>query len=84
MTCSKYDNYLKFNNSQCNWEIYMMTQQVQKYNICLDNKYNIHVISKYNEESGYDLNLDLLTISYYIACSCPRRTGIVRKSFDDM
>jgi hypothetical protein len=76
MTCSKYDNYFKFNSSQCNWGIYMMTQQVRKYYVHLDNKYNIHVISKYNKESGYNLNLDLLTILYYIMCSCPRRTGL--------
>ena len=45
--------------SQHDWEIYMT--------ISWDNEQDTgsHISSKKYEESGYDLNLDLLTISYY-------------------
>ena len=50
----------------------------------LENNGDYHVISENYEESGYNLNLDLLIVSYYITCSCLRRIGLVRKSFEDL
>ena len=35
--------------------------------------------SKNYEESGYDLDLDLVIISYQLCVSCPGRNGIVGK-----
>ena len=35
--------------------------------------------SENHEESGYGLDLDLLTISYLLSVSYPRRSGQVRK-----
>ena len=36
--------------------------------------------SKKNDESGYDLDLDLLTISYYSHVSYPKRSGLLGKN----
>ena len=33
-------------------------------NLHFDNEYDIHMSSKNYEDSGYDLNLDFLTMSY--------------------
>jgi hypothetical protein len=35
--------------------------------------------SKHYEESGYGLDLNLLTISYYLRVSCFKRSGILEK-----
>ena len=42
------------------------------------NKYVIYMSSKHYEESGYGLNLDLLTILYWLLDSYLRRSALVK------
>ena len=48
-------------------------------NIHFDNEYNSLMSSKFFEESGCGLNLDLLIIMYISRVSNPWRSGVVRK-----
>ena len=45
-----------------------------------DNEWDIHMNSKHYEESGYNLNLDLLTILYESRASNSKRSGIVKRT----
>ena len=44
-----------------------------------DNKQDVHMDLKNDEESGYNLDLDLLTILYWLSDSYPKRNGVVEK-----
>ena len=60
--CSKYEYHSKV-NSQNNWEdLYAHLMNTKNFTL-ITNK-DIQVSSKKYEESGYSLDLDLLTISY--------------------
>ena len=61
--CVEYDNHSKL-NSQHNWRGKSKWTFNEHKNLHLDNKYDVHMSSKNYEESGYGLDLDLLTILY--------------------
>ena len=46
-------------------------------NLPIDDEYDTHMRSRYHEESGYGLNLDLLTISHKWSISYD--SGLVKK-----
>lgn len=48
-------------------------------NLHFDNEYDNHTSSETYEESGYALNLELLTISYQSSVPYPRRSGPIGK-----
>ena len=76
-TCSNNDNHFRL-NSQHNWGGPTWPFHEHK-NLHFDNEWDIHMSSENHEESNYGLNLDLLSISYLLSVSYPRRSGLVRK-----
>lgn len=61
LTIWKQDNFITIN-------------EYEKFHF--DDAQDIHTSSKNHEESDFDLDVDLLTISYELHVSYPRRSGL--------
>ena len=73
--CSKYDNHSRLNNQHNGGDLYKCLMSMN--NLHFDTKHIIHTSSKSYEESGSNLELDLLTISYESRVTRSRRSGLI-------
>ena len=68
--------FSRLNNQHNWWEPIWPSNET----LHLDNEQDIHMSSENYEGSGYGLDLDLLTMLYWLRVSYPRRSGLLGKS----